>query len=146
MSKKYLTTYIKNGMMILSFKEDKMKKSIKTTLKVLGVGALMVPAALMMTACGDTSVNVNTKGTYEKSTYAEVTAAIDGMEAFEYSGIKFSARMSADLATLMEMISSQTPGMGAIAGLNGTVKMSADGAQKLLQIQQLTSVSLATQT
>ena len=72
-----------------------MKKSVKTSLKTLGVGALMIPCAFGLTACGGNGqVQVDTSGNYQATTYSEASQYFDSVQEagnLDFQGLKFTS-------------------------------------------------------
>lgn len=105
-----------------------MKKSIKNTIKTLAIGAVAVPCALMLTACGGNgNIKVDTKGDYQDTTVAEASTYFEGIqtaEKWDFSGLKFTAKMFIDMSAM----ESGTAGMGMTMDmtLNGVVNYADD--------------------
>ena len=106
-----------------------MKKSIKNTIKTLAIGAVAVPCALMLTACGGNGqVKVDTKGDYTDTTVAEASTYFEGVQAnekWDFSGLKFTARMFMDMGA-MEGAGASGMAMTMDMTLNGVVSYTND--------------------
>ncbi|MCM1324915.1 MAG: hypothetical protein NC218_12440 [Acetobacter sp.] len=124
-----------------------MKNSIKNTIKTLAVGAVAVPCALLLTACGDSAVKVDTKGNYTDTTVAEATTYFEEVQAnekWDFTGLKFTARMFMDM-NAMDGEESSSLGMTMDMTINGVVSY-ADEILAKCDTTTKTKMTVAEQT